>query len=153
MNYNYKAKMREESLNLLKFRQKMPIQARHSTDLFKLVAFKNGQCRLMGVKKPLTQQMIDSYGLNIQLGPLQSCTVTIDFRRGSINLIQLRNRLGCANALFEAELFPALRLLIFNPLSVNIFASGKCVIMGYKSVEFDMNLAYRIEEIVWSDKI
>ena len=38
--------------------------------------------------------------------------------------------------LFEPELFPALRLTSFDPLCINIFASGKCMILGLRHLCF-----------------
>ena len=38
--------------------------------------------------------------------------------------------------IYEPELFPALRLTTFDPLCVNVFMSGKCVILGLKHLNY-----------------
>lgn len=37
---------------------------------------------------------------------------------------------------YEPELFPALRMTEFNPMCVNVFSSGKIVIMGLKTISY-----------------
>lgn len=63
---------------------------------------------------------------------LQSITVTCDLER-SINLHALSQKTKC---IYEPELFPALRLSQYDPLCVNIFSSGKVVILGIKSLDY-----------------
>jgi TATA-box binding protein (TBP) (component of TFIID and TFIIIB) len=38
--------------------------------------------------------------------------------------------------MFEPELFSALRYLKYNPLCVNIFSSGKIVMLGLKTLDY-----------------
>lgn len=134
---NYKGLVVSSTLDMLTFRKTTPIQATFRTHQFTVIVFKNKVCRLMGVKKPLTQCDVDQANLpfKIKLGALQSSTWTLDFGL-ELNLSVLQKRIG---GIYEPELFPALRLTRFNPMCINIFHSGKCVITGYKSDQLDCN--------------
>ena len=50
-------------------------------------------------------------------------------------------------AVYEPELFPALRYKKYNPLCVNIFASGKIVILGIRSLDYQATVAEIIDDI------
>jgi len=96
-----------------------------------MIIFPSGKCRVMGIKKPLTCYM--NLPLKVEKLKIQSITITTNFH-SDINLIKLAKVLPPRSFWFEPEIFPALRLLCFNPLCVNIFASGKVVIMGLKHI-------------------
>ena len=49
--------------------------------------------------------------------------------------------------MFEPELFPALRYNKYNPLCVNIFSSGKIVILGLKNLNFKSMVNAIVEDI------
>ena len=51
------------------------------------------------------------------------------------------------NAMYEPELFSALRYKRYNPLCVNIFGSGKVVILGLRTLEFTSVLNDIINDI------
>lgn len=145
---NYKGRV-ISSIDMLSFRQQTPVQATYCVPhMFKVIIFKNKTCRIMGAKKPLTQAIINRCKLpfRIKLDRLQSCTFTVDFQIGRINLAQLHMSLGSRKACYEAEIFPALRLTCFNPMCINIFHSGKCVIMGYKSTQLDQEF---LNQVYW----
>jgi len=55
----------------------------------------------------------------------------------TINLQKLAEKTNC---IYEPEIFPGLRLIVFNPLCVNIFHSGKLVITGLKTLDFYDNV-------------
>ena len=131
----------------LVFRRETLIQATYRTPSFTIVVFRNNKCRIMGAKEPITQSHLTHLPFEIKLDCLQSCTFTIDFGT-TINLHNLHNALGSRKALYEPELFPALRLLCFNPICVNIFSPGKCVILGYKSTKLDSKFASQIYAMV-----
>jgi len=86
----------------------------------------------MGCK---TRLVTSSLPLKITNIKIQSLTVSKNFGR-TINLYELSVKLN-HDAMYEPELFPALRLLKFNPLCVNIFSSGKIIILGIKSFDYD----------------
>ena len=50
-------------------------------------------------------------------------------------------------AMFEPEIFPALRYLKYNPLCVNIFSSGKVVILGVKQIKSHALLSEIVSDI------
>jgi len=105
-------------------------KCRINDGLITIIIFKTRQCRIMGCKKPLTS--LSNLPYNIQLERIQSVTVTYNYGR-NINLRNL-SLMVVARTIFEPELFPALRLTQFNPLCVNVFASGKVVITGLKTL-------------------
>lgn len=49
-----------------------------------------------------------------------------------VNLYKLSD---CISSTYEFELFTALRITAYNPLCVNVFGSGACVITGCKDIE------------------
>lgn len=139
------------------FSTQSPIQRTLRTSCFTIVMFKNSKCRIMGVKFPLTQIDLDrmllkcQLPIKIRLGPLQSSTWSIslfDDGTGSLSLNKIAMHLGSHRAMYEPEIFPALRLLDFNPLCVNVFHSGKCVILGHKSTEAPCDIVLKIRNII-----
>lgn len=110
--------------------QRPPQMLVYKTSIGKLLIFKSGKCRLMGCKKPITN--IDLPITDLQI---QSVTATMDLGV-KLDLPLLATRLTSSNCVYEPELFPALRLTrSFNPLCVNVFASGKVVILGLKTLD------------------
>ena len=99
----------------------------------RLVIFKSGKCRIMGCKSPLTD--VTSLPLPLVVTRIQSITVKLELGK-TINLRELANTLGSHNCTYEPEIFPALRLTKdFLPLCVNVFASGKIIILGIKTLD------------------
>ena len=80
--------------------------------------------------------------MNIQI---QSVTVSTDLGF-NVNLYILSNKLK-HDGMFEPELFPALRYNKYNPLCVNIFSSGKIIILGLKSLNFNLIVKTIMEDI------
>lgn len=101
----------------------------------KLLVFKSGKCRVMGCKKPIITTT--SFPIPVEIQDVQSVTVSMDLGHG-VNLYQLSKQLTCKNCEYEPELFPALRLTsAFNPYCVNVFASGKIMILGLKTFDIE----------------
>ena len=102
-----------------------------------MIIFKCGKCRLMGCKQPIQTKIVEDGPVKISISRIQSVSVTFDVG-APLSLSQLGNfcHRESIQYLFEPELFPALRLTQFSPLCVNIFASGKCVILGLKHLCF-----------------
>lgn len=99
-----------------------------------LLIFSSGKCRLMGCKTAIksTQNM---FPFPIRLTHIQSVTASLDLGY-SINLLNLAKYLGVKKCVFEPEIFPALRLVDgFKPLCVNVFASGKVIVLGLKTID------------------
>jgi TATA-box binding protein (TBP) (component of TFIID and TFIIIB) len=128
-NINYKARTSAHHVHHLPFRQRPPkmyTEAHH--DGSTIVIFPSGKCRIMGCKWfPVDLP----YGMKVKR--MQSATVTLDLER-QFNLIRLSHRLK--NCQYEPELFPAIRLMDFNPLCVNVFASGKVTIVGLRRLNY-----------------
>jgi len=130
VNINYSAVLAENT-SKFEFRSIKPKQYVEKCKDFTMIIFKNRKCRIMGCKKPL---LISSIPYKITNLVMQSITLTENLGH-VVNLSKIASKLKC-NALYEPELFPALRVTLFNPMCVNLFASGKLVIMGIKSLDF-----------------
>ena len=92
--------------------------------------FPNGKCRIMGCKKPIIEKYLP---FSIKIEKIQSITVCMNLNQ-NINLNDMAQNVPCT---YEPELFPALRLTEFNPLCVNVFHSGKIIILGIKSLDYE----------------
>ena len=66
---------------------------------------------------------------------IQSLTVTYNVGF-EINILELARRMPPRERMYEPELFPALRLTKFNPVCVNVFSSGKIVILGLRELAY-----------------
>ena len=133
VNINYKGRVVED-ISHLSLRTTPPTMCvlKCDDDLCKMIIFKSGKCRLMGCKRPLTS--FDNLPLKVVIKSIQSVTVRFDLGLGPLNLNELAKRIKCQ---YEPELFPAaLRLIEFNPLCVNVFASGKVVILGLRNLKY-----------------
>ena len=125
-NINYRGNF---DVSNMRFPPGKPQQIIDRSGKYPLIFFKTGKCRIMGCKKPL-----DNYKLQYRINNIiiQSITVTMDMGH-SINLYNMSKKCDC---MFEPELFPALRLLKYNPICVNVFASGKVVMLGLRNLEY-----------------
>jgi TATA-box binding protein (TBP) (component of TFIID and TFIIIB) len=98
------------------------------TQDYTIVAFKNSKkCRIMGKKIPPNLPMV-------KLEHIQTMSASHDlkFCLHLNNLSkELRNR--GVKIEYEPEIFPALRLLEYDPVCVNMFSSGKITLLGLKS--------------------
>ena len=82
----------------------------------------------MGCREPLTT--VDDLPIRVRLERIQSVSVKFDVGH-RMNVQKIENK----NYRVDSELFPAARLVHFNPLSVNLFSSGKVVVMGLKGLD------------------
>ena len=129
VNINYKARVQQD-ITHLPFNTTKPRQYVCKLPQYTIVIFPNRQCRIMGCKSPIKSI---STPFNIIIQRIQSCTVVINLKQ-SLNLYKLSLKLNC---IFEPELFPALRWLKYNPMCVNIFATGKVVVLGIKHLQYE----------------
>ena len=115
----------------------------------KLLVFQSGKCRIMGCKKTLVNPTKCFPTFPLKMITVQSITATLNLGR-SLNLIRLSHQLPRKHCLFEAELFPALRLMSseFLPHCINVFASGKVVILGIHSLSSVIKLGRRISNYI-----
>ena len=126
-NINYKG-YTTENLDSLQFTYK-PKQCVLKYPNYTIIIFPNGKCRIMGCKNPLESKDLP---MKIIVERIQSVTVTTSLEM-TINLQKLAEKTDC---IYEPEIFPGLRLILFNPLCVNIFHSGKLVITGLKTLDY-----------------
>ena len=99
----------------------------------KLLIYRSGKCRLMGCKEPVTIE--DGFEIPFRIESMMSLTCSMSIGK-PINLIQLAHRLGNKKCIYEVELFPALRLIEFNPACVNVFPSGKIICLGVRTLNY-----------------
>ena len=129
-NINYKGEVSLEAVKKMKFPIGKPCQIKVKTDKNTILFFRTGKCRIMGCKKPLKPHDLSPYDIkNIQL---QSLTVVVNMGT-RINLYKLAKIVNCW---FEPEIFSALRPEKYNPICVNVFSTGKVVILGLKTLNF-----------------
>lgn len=158
VNVNFRGKILNISKDLLIFRKNPPQMTVHNVyyncDRMKLIIFRNFKCRLMGCKNFNTFQpnqiitcKVECQEISIQILSCMSGSVTFSVNQ-CVNLFKFANYLQNTNIqyLFEPELFPALRITKFNPLCVNVFSSGKCVILGLKKP--NPYLIYQISQLI-----
>ena len=83
----------------------------------------------MGLKRAL------DFSLPIRVTNLELQSITAVFDLGQmVNLRKLATQvLPRGSFVYEPELFPALRLTSFNPMCVNVFSTGKIVILGLRN--------------------
>jgi len=153
-NINYKGHMANSDLVKFNFtRVKAPYQiVIQIENIGKLVLFPNGKCRLMGLKHPITAD--NSNHIPFKLFDLQIQSLTITHNVGyNINLLKLARNMPYRDRMYEPELFPALRLTKFNPVCVNVFSTGKIVILGLKQLTYQSFLWSVEEELrVYKDR-
>lgn len=149
-NVNYKGWLSSKEMKRINYHIKPYTPSPHQVIIAikdlnnaKLLIFPSGKCRLMGMKR-LFNSNTDKLPVKVNAFQLQSASAVINFGH-RINLLNLANRLPRATFMYEPELFPALRLIIFNPLCVNVFSSGKIVILGLKETTNQQRLS---EEII-----
>ena len=118
--------------------------------VMKLIIFKNFKCRLMKctsftqfhkgetIKLQCSTSAVGREGVQFQclmkIKSIMSGSVTYDLAQ-NINLFKLARYLSTnkVSMQYEPEIFQALRITHYNPLCVNIFCSGSCVILGIKN--------------------
>mgnify|MGYP006049610737 FL=1 len=141
-NINYKGFVDPNLIKNVEFSNRKPCQFIDRSGIYTLIFFKSGKCRIMGCKSPINVKLLQYPILNIQI---QSVTVSTDLGF-NVNLYVLSNKLK-HDGMFEPELFPALRYNKYNPLCVNIFSSGKIIILGLKSLNFNLIVKTIMEDI------
>lgn len=142
-NINYKGNLRDDDLKNLEIPTcKPPHQKVIQLEKCKLLVFPSGKCRLMGLRKPPTNLPFEILNLSIQ-----SITVVYDIGQ-DINLLTLASQLPKGQCMYEPELFPALRMTKYKPICVNVFSSGKIIIMGLKELAYQKFLSDVVHELL-----
>ena len=112
-----------------------------------IMIFVSGKFRIMGMVDELdaTCKVLSVFSkadLVVEMVTLQTMTVKLKLL-GPINLHSLSN---LVDSRLDLELFPALSLQKYKPVSVNVFASGSVMICGVKDlvivsvIEHDLKL-------------
>ena len=132
VNINYHCEL-VGGLKTLKFSPSTPYQSViRVPGKYTLIVFPSGRGRLMGIKSPLTSAIVTVGAVSVRVGSIQSATVVVNMQR-TYDLHDVAKKL---QVMYEPELFPAARVLKFNPLCVNLFCSGKVVITGLKTFHY-----------------
>ena len=140
-NVNFRGQILD-SVDELPFRKQPPhmYSQRYSVDggpsKITLIIFPSGKCRVMGCRDHISKyqtSLLDKLPYRFGEWKIMSTSVTFDMQ-STLNLQKLGNYCYQSNVkyIFEPELFPALRLTTYNPLCVNVFSSGKCVVLGIR---------------------
>ena len=146
-NINYKCQIASCDKEKFELSARMPAPqqlvipltlANSSLDHGKMIIFRSGKCRLMGLRKPITAPEELQLPLRVVNLQLQSATAVMQLGY-QVHLLTLAKCLPLKYFMYEPELFPALRLTLFNPLCVNVFSSGKVTILGLRSDDFSTN--------------
>ena len=93
--------------------------------------FSSGKCRFMGkanfdIISNLLNDIINTLDTSIITYPIiKSQTVSFSLNR-QVNL----HKQNIPHSLYEPELFPAVSIYKFSPLHVNLFSTGKVIILG-----------------------
>jgi Transcription factor TFIID (or TATA-binding protein, TBP) len=145
-NINYKGHVSPDEMDKFNFTKvKPPYQVVIPIDNGgKLLLFPSGKCRLMGLKKPFSEEI--QLPLKIYNVEIQSVTVTCHVGH-QINLPKLARQMPPKERMYEPELFPALRMTKFNPICVNVFSTGKVVILGLKSLSYQSLLNSIVQDL------
>ena len=129
----------------------------------KLIVFRNYKCRLMKCKSfsQFTKGQVVKLSCRQQSQTETfSCLVKIQKRMSASATFKVATRINLfkfASFLqdkmtykvsYEPELFQALRISHFNPLCVNIFQSGACVILGLKSKTQMLKIIHNILQLI-----
>ncbi len=127
----------------IKFCQTRPIQIVIRMCGYSLLIFSSGQCRLMGrVSLSQAQHVIDSlndiyYSVT---SPLVQVSQTVVFKLDSLHLpIDLYKFVAEYKTddkiCFEPEIFPSISLHYWKPLHVNVFSTGKVIVLGCNALQ------------------
>ena len=146
VNINYKARVRNvDILKKIPFRASKPFQFTYKTKTgYTVIIFPNGTARIMGCKEH-PSDLKEFFPFDMVIERVQSATIIIQIENANINLVAMAQRIvSCGyKCQLEQELFPALRYTSWNPLCVNVFASGKIVILGLKVLNY-VNIIKRL---------
>jgi Transcription factor TFIID (or TATA-binding protein, TBP) len=124
-----------------------PYMQIYKTNGYTLIKFKSRKCRIMGRKIPPKLP----FSVNERRVQTMSASHTCKERR-SINLKEATHhfkQLGYKIE-YEPEIFPAMRLLDFNPICVNLFSSGKVTLLGLKNEKQGHDIVLKIENCLRS---
>jgi TATA-box binding protein (TBP) (component of TFIID and TFIIIB) len=146
-NINYKGVLADGEVDKVTFpSQWSPLsQSVVRCSIGSMIIFKSGKFRLMGVKEPINS--FDQLPLKVESIQVQSISLIAQYGR-PVRLGFLHSRLTSRRCMFEPELFPAARLLDFNPVCVNVFSTGKVVMLGVRDFNSCSILTTRVMNLL-----
>lgn len=137
------------SYNDVKFHETTPIQVIVKFECCTFLLFSTGKCRFMGNADISTvnnylNDIINSINASIITHPeLKSQTVVFSLGRPINLLCQV-----IPHSLYEPELFPAIAIYKFKPLHVNLFSSGKVIILGHDALNMKCTIENYLHSIL-----
>jgi TATA-box binding protein (TBP) (component of TFIID and TFIIIB) len=144
VNAVYRGRL-EDKVNLSQVHKNLPNSILHTNKIPMIVLkdkestimlFSSGKFRIMGSMVDELEAICKAYGVFSKLGlevsfvTLQTMTVKLKFE--PINLYLLSNLI---QSRLDLEIFPALMVTKYKPVSVNVFATGSVMICGVKSLD------------------
>jgi len=123
-----------------------------------LIFLSNGKFRTMGcIDEPEASFLACSYLEKLTTFPFNSFPIitiqsyTLKYHLGyRIHLEKMVRYVAC---LYEPELFPALQLKQYKPVSVNIFATSKVMVWGLKDPEVMYDIIINLKRICEPSKL
>lgn len=111
---------------------------------FTILIFTSGQCRVMGkLSLVKAQSIIDSlsfiyYSVLVPIHKVsETCVFQLDSLYLPVNLYKFASEHSTdSNVQFEPELFPSVVLHQWKPLHVNVFSTGKVVVLGCNASQY-----------------
>jgi TATA-box binding protein (TBP) (component of TFIID and TFIIIB) len=100
-----------------------------------IMIFASGKFRIMGITDELeatfkVMAIFEKLGLEVSMITIQ--TMTVKLKLGRIDLTKLS---GLIKSTYDLEIFPALMVTKYKPVSVNVFSTGTVMICGVKSLD------------------
>ena len=119
-------------------------------DIGVLVFFSNGKMRIMGCNDDFDATMLAYKYIALVANEtpeiqLQSMTVKVATAK-RINLAELHQLI--IPSTLELELFPALMIQKYKPISVNVFATGNIIFCGIKKIEDVEHIMNKISNFI-----
>ena len=144
-NANYRADLKH-SVDLSKLHKKIPNSTLHmkphqlvvKDSLGTVLFFASGKIRVMGCIDELEATfLVYTYTTlisNSEFPPISLQSYTSNSHLGfRVSLYKIAA--AVEGAVYEPELFPALRIREYNPVSVNVFTTGKVIVCGLRNAE------------------
>ena len=113
-----------------------------------IMIFSSGKFRIMGLVDEL-DATCKVYGVFAKLGfefpNITLQTMTVKLKLNPVNLYAVSDKI---KSKLDLEIFPALMITKYKPVSVNLFASGAVVICGVKSFDIVNEIEHDLKLIV-----
>ena len=121
----------------ISLRNQLPIQLTIRLKHCTFLLFSTGQFRLMGslIDESILSKLDCIYSEIVVQPKCVSQTVCLQLNQ-CVNLHKFNHHFeNCKDILYLPEIFPAIRLFLWKPLHVNLFSSGKVIVLGQDAYE------------------